>query len=375
MRTNRRIVRLVSCLVLLTVLAAERAYSHGGGTPDPTEGGHMDTEFGVLSLGEWWYFNGDLTLLGGDGPRKLSFFLAGSHQESALFQTGGAPASYLNRFRGLYLEDGTTRFDFQQTFVPRATIADHVAFGTPYLSFTYPDRALILAGSAHTGYWMQHETADAQLALRFWPRTEKAVSEAGAPLRYTTQIYGHGSVYGTVVLDGVPYIAHGSGYFDHMMPLGETRPWAQTMHGWSWSEVTTRRYQAVLYAIRGLSSGYSGYDHKQLTLIDRRTGRIIAQYAGEEVTVTESDWIEEPTHRRRRPLTTVYEAGDSRVTVHADPDAVVRFDTSDPVRRAGFVDFMAHERGTAVIERSSQSEVGNSFFEYLVTEMGLATTP
>jgi hypothetical protein len=334
----------------------------------------MDTDFGVLSLAEWWYFNGDLRLTSLQGAhRSLSFYLAGSHQESPLLQAGGLPASYLNHFRGLYFKDAAPRFDFQFTFVPRDTIGTYVALGTPYLGFTYPDQTVTLSGSAREGYQMRYETADAKLNLHFVPAAEKALVQAPGPLRFDTTVYGQGLVFGTVELDGENFLALGSGYFDHMVPLGADRPWGQTFHGWSWSDVTTPRYKAVIYAIRGLSSGYGSYDFKQMTLIDRLSGRVVARYSGDQVTVTETDWTEEPSYRRRRPLTTVYSAGDVTVTVHAEE--MLPFNTADPVRRNGFVDFMSHERNRSRIERGPLAESGSSFFEYLVTEAGVAVAP
>jgi hypothetical protein len=370
----RRLTYLLSFVLLLASAPTLRADEAAPWAPDRTEGGHLDTDFGVLSLAEWWYLNGDLHLASLRGERReLSFYLAGSHQESPLLQAGGMPASYLNHFRGLYLKDAAPRFDFQFTYVPRDTIGNYIAIGTPYVGFTYPDQSVALSGSAREGYQMRYDTADAKLNLYYIPVAEKAVVQAAAPLRFDTTIYAPGVVFGTVELDGQIYLAQGQGYFDHMVPLGADRPWGQTMHGWSWSEVTTPRYQAVLYATRGLASGYGGYDFKQMTLIDRRTGRVAARYSGDEVAVTETDWMEEPAYRRRRPLTTIYSAGDVSVTVHAEE--MLPFNTADPVRRNGFVDFMSHERNRSTIERGSRLESGSSFFEYLVTEAGVVVAP
>jgi len=370
----RRMLCLASCVVVWSSVASARAQEQRRGAADRTEGGQMDTDFGVLQMAEWWYFNGDLELSGRDGQRRLSVLLAGSHMESRLYQVGGVPASYLNRFRGLYFEDGTTRFDFKYTFVPRATIADFVALGTPYLRFRYPDQAAQLAGSARAGYRLRYDTPDVQMDLRFSPTADKTLEQAGAPLRFTTHVYARGRIHGTVTVDGRTYRARGAGYFDHMIPLGSDRRfWAQTMHGWSWSEVTTPDYQAVIYAVRSLEQGYAGYTYKHLTLLDRCTGRVIAEYSGDDVAVIESDWVEEPAQRRRRPLTTVYAAGDVRVTVRGEQ--TIRFDTADPATLTGFVDFMSHEWETSTIERGSQTQGGDGFFEYLVTEAGAAAHP
>jgi hypothetical protein len=364
----RRMLFLALSIALSATAMADPAPSH---LLDRSDGGHMDTDFGVASLAESWYFNGTLTLESADGDRReIGFFLAGAHQEGRVPPGGPAASSYISRFRGLFLEDGTTRFDYNQTFVPREAIGEYVALGTPYVDFTYPTGNVRLAGSALTGYRLRYDTDDTRISLHFIPTLKKARDDARAPLRHVSYTYDHGAVVGIVVIDGRHYFARGSGHFDHRLLMGETRGWAQTFHGWSWAEVTTPRYQGFVFATRSLASGYEQYDFKHLRLLDRLTGQLVADHSGDDVTITEVEWMDEPAYRRRRPLQTIYSAGDVRVSLRAEQ--AIPFDTAHTPTLTGFVNFMSHERESATIEHAARVETGDSFAQYLVTEMGVA---
>lgn len=142
------------------------------------------------------------------------------------------------------------------------------------------------------------------------------------------------------------------------------------MNGWSWAEVTTRRYQAIIYAIRSLADGFAGYSYKHLTLIDRRTGQVEAEFYGDDVEIIEADWTPEKAFGVRRPASVAYRAGDFEVSVYADN--VATFDATSP-DLVGFVDFMAFQLRGATITRNNRTFSGNAFYEYLVSDMGLAS--
>ncbi len=155
-----------------------------------------------------------------------------------------------------------------------------------------------------------------------------------------------------------------------MIPATQT-PWPMAMHGWTWAEVTNRDYQAVLYAIRSLQDGYSNYTYKHLTLINRHTGRVVGQYSGDQVMLTETDWIDEPLYGRKRPATVVATASDIAVRFSADSVAVFKLDRATNPLPVGFVDFMASQYSGGRITCRGETGNGNSFSEYLVSDYGL----
>ena len=53
---------------------------------DFTEGGHLETDFDVNFMAEWWYLNGEAVLVASDGEKRdLGFFVVLAHQESPMF--------------------------------------------------------------------------------------------------------------------------------------------------------------------------------------------------------------------------------------------------------------------------------------------------
>jgi hypothetical protein len=155
---------------------------------------------------------------------------------------------------------------------------------------------------------------------------------------------------------------------DHMIPVGEV-PWPMYMHGWTWFEVTTKNYQAVAYAIRGLGDGYNNYSYKHLMLLNKHNGKLLAEYAGDEIKITETNWKDENKFNRKRPDTVVFSTPDLNVSVNAD--SLVYFNRSNPVSNIGFVDFMAFQPDTAAIRYNGDIENGSAFYEYLVSDMGV----
>jgi len=89
------------------------------------------------------------------------------------------------------------------------------------------------------------------------------------------------------------------------------------MHGWSWFDVTTENYQAVAYAVRGMDDGYDDYSYKHLTLLNKHTGKVLAEYSSDEITITETDWINEGV-LIKRPATVIYSTPDVNVTINAE---------------------------------------------------------
>ncbi len=52
---------------------------------DFTEGGHLETDFDVNFMAEWWYLNGDARLVASDGEKRdCGFFVVLAHQESPM---------------------------------------------------------------------------------------------------------------------------------------------------------------------------------------------------------------------------------------------------------------------------------------------------
>ncbi|WP_269850995.1 hypothetical protein [Methanosarcina horonobensis] len=111
-------------------------------------------------------------------------------------------------------------------------------------------------------------------------------------MNFTTYEHAYGKLGGSVVLDGKEYrVTQTDGYFDHMIPYTpDQTTWEMEMHGWSWSEVTTDRYQTIFYGVRSIDDGYENYTYKHLTLINKHTGKVIAEYSGDEVSVDEEEW-------------------------------------------------------------------------------------
>jgi hypothetical protein len=108
-------------------------------------------------------------------------------------------------------------------------------------------------GSALTGYDLKYvsEDTNVDIDLFFQTNVDKTIDQAEHPLNFTTYVHSYGTLHGSIHLDGKRYnVSHAEGYMDHMIAVSNGR-WIRDMHGWSWSEVTTKNYQAVAYAVRG----------------------------------------------------------------------------------------------------------------------------
>jgi len=334
---------------------------------DFTEGGHLETDFGTNLIAEWWYLNGKIRLVTRDGEVKdAGFCVVMAHQESPIFF---ASHSHLLTFSALYPDGETPTFFYTETYVPQTTISHFVSLHTPYVYYVYPGGVQRYYGSALTGYSLNYKSADMSADLVFLPETVKTIDQAEEPLNFVTYEYPYGTLSGSIVLNNKTYtVKRGEGYMDHMIP-SSSQPWPRDMHGWSWSEVTTRNYQAVAYAVRSLNDSYGNYSYKHLTLLNRHNGRVIAEYSGDQVTVIETDWIDEGEFGRKRPATVTYTTPRWAVTVNAE--SVAYFNQTLP-GYAGFVDFMAFDPGSATITRKNRNVIqkGSAFNEYLVSDLG-----
>jgi hypothetical protein len=260
--------------------------------------------------------------------------------------------------------------------VPRYSIENYVGFHVPYLNFTYPEGLRRFYGSGSEGYMLNYSYDNMQLNLFFKPRVEKTVDSAVEPVNFTTYERAYGKLEGSVVLDGKEYtVTQADGYFDHMIPYTPDQPtWEMEMHGWSWSEVTTDKYQTIFYGIRSIDDGYEGYTYKHLTLINKHTGKIIAEYSGDQVNVDEKDWKDMVVKDRpvKRPSKLEISTPDLNISINAQ--SVIQLDdTSLPNGQPiGFVDFMAFQPDKATIKYKKNLEMGSSFYEYMVTDLGIS---
>jgi hypothetical protein len=344
---------------------------------DYTEGGHYDTDFNANFMSEWWYQNGDLKLVAKDGEKKkLAFFVVMAHQESPGLQNSGIPLSYLSTFYGLYPYEGTATHNFTRALVPRSSIENYIGFHVPYLDFTYPEGLRKFNGSGSKGYILNYSFDNMQLNLFFKPRVEKTVDNAIEPVNFTTYERAYGELEGSVVLERKEYtVTKAEGYFDHMIPYTPDKPtWEMETHGWSWSEITTDNYQTIFYGIRSIADGYGNYTYKHLTLINKHTGKVIAEYSGNNVNIVEKDWKDVVVKDRpvKRPSKLKISTPDLDISINAQ--SVVQLDdTSLPSGQPiGFVDFMTFQPDKATIKYKNNLEKGSAFCEYMVTDMGIS---
>ena len=339
---------------------------------DFSEGGHLETDFGARFMAEWWYLNGKARLVASDGEVKnIGFFVTLGHQESPLIiSDDGTQLSHLLTFYGIYSDDAKTTFNYNETFIPGTAVSNYIGLNTPHVNYSYPDGEKNFNGSASTGYTLNY-TGDnnVKFDLFFQPDVVNTIDQAALPLNFTTYERSHGTLKGNIDLNGKKYkVTRADGYMDHMIPVGDD-PWPIYMHGWNWFEVTTKNYQAVAYAVRGQEDGYSNYSYKHMTLLSRESGKVISEYFGDEIAITETGWINETAFIRKRPSKIVFSTDDLKVTVNAK--SVIYFDRSDPSTISGFVDFMAYEPDDAKIRYNGRTEKGSVFNEYLVSDMGV----
>jgi len=382
------ILLVVMCVTGLSVAAPTTLGPIGtqATIADFTEGGHLEPDFGVNFMAEWWYLDGAARLVASDGEKRdIGFFVIMSHQESPVFDSpdpSSTQLSHLITSYGIYFDDGTTIFNYNETYVPQAIVGDYIALWTPYVNYTYPDPYDLkrFYGSARPGYNLDYISDDIVMDLFFQTNNDKTIDQADIPLNFTTYEHSYGTLHGSIILDGKRYdVTQAEGYMDHMIPIGD-RPlpmctWPMSMHGWTWFEVTTKKYQAVTYAVRSLDDGYENYSYKHLTLLNKHNGKVLAEYSGNDITITETGWINEPVYNRKRPSVTVFSASDLNIAINAEN--VIYFNQSHPgpTNPIGFVDFMAFQPDSATIQYKGNIEEGSAFYEYLVSDIGALLFP
>ena len=362
-KSRKKILLGITMSILLVVMCVVPASAESSGiqaeVADFTEGGHLETDFDAFFMAEWWYLNGNATLVSSDGEKKdVGFFVVLQHQESPMFRG----VSRMISFYGIYFDDNTTAFDRVRTSVPREDVSQYIALHTPYVYYRYPDGLKELYGSALTGYNLKYVSADTNMDLFFQTNVEKTIDQADHPLNFTTYERSYGTLHGSIQLDGKRYnVTHAEGYMDHMITIGFYQ-WIMDFRGWSWIEVTTRNYQAVAYAVRGMDDGYDDYSYKHLTLLNKHTGKVLAEYSSDEITITETDWINEGV-LIKRPATVIYSTPDLNVTINAE--IVINSRGFNPITAAvGLVDFMAFQPDVAVVQYNGNIEEGSAFYEY-----------
>ena len=349
---------------------------------DFTEGGHLEGDFGVNFMAEWWYLNGDARLVASDGEKRdIGFFVVMSHQESPVFVSpdpSSTQLSHLLTSYGIYFDDGTTIFNYTEIYVPQDVVGNHIALWTPYVDYTYPDPCDLkrFHGSALQGYNLNYISDDLEMDLFFQTNIGKTIDQADQPLNFTTYEHSYGTLHGSIILDGKRYtVTQAEGYMDHMIPVSNGGgTWAMDMHGWSWFEVTTKKYQAVAYAVRSLDDGYENYTYKHLTLLNKHNGNVLAEYSGDDITIIEPAWEDESEYNRKRPSVVTFLTSDDRLNITLDAKTVIYFNQSKPAN-IGFVDFMSFQPGSAKIQYNGNIEEGSAFYEYLVSDIGAMLFP
>jgi hypothetical protein len=341
---------------------------------DYTEGGHLETDFDAFFISEWWYLNGHASLICEDEDadvRDFAFFVVFGHTESPLTSNGGVQLSHLAVFHGLYLEDEPAEFLYEETYVPQAIVGDYISLHTPFVNYSYPLGLKTLYGESKKGYDLEYVSENMTLNILFRPKVDKTVDQSDYPLNFTTYESSYGKISGSVLIYGEScQIKGGEGYMDHMIPISRgIGTWPMDLHGWNWIEVTTENYQAVLYSTRSLEDGYTKYSYKHLVIINRESGKVDAEYSGDQIDISESGWIYEADFGRWRPSEVIVSISDGTM-VSVESEAVLYFDTPYALPM-GFVDFMAFQPTDALIEYKGNVETGSSFYEYTVGDFAL----
>ena len=107
-------------------------------------------------------------------------------------------------------------------------------------------------------------------------------------------------------------------------------------------------------------------------MLDKHNGSVLAEYSADEITITETDWINESEFNRKRPVKVVFSTPDLNVTVNAEN--VIDFKYPH-LANMGFVNFMAFQPDDAVIQYNGSIEAGSAFYEYFVSDVGAITSP
>jgi hypothetical protein len=372
---------VIICLAGISDAKISEESSGNSGCLGCTEGGHYDTDFNSNFMAEWWYQNGDMRLVGENGEKKnLAFFAVMAHQESpTLFNVSRVQFSQPATFYALYPYDGDVVHNYTRMLVPRDEIQNYIEFHVPYLNFTYPGDYGRFYSSGSKGYGLDYAYDNVKLNLFFTPRAEETIDRAIEPVNFTTYERAYGKLQGTVELDGKKYrVTQADGYFDHMIPYATDKMvWGMEMHGWSWSEITTDKFQTVFYGVRGIDDGYNNYTYKSMTLINKNTGKVIAKYSGDEISIKEKDWVPVTVIGRdmKRPATIEVSTPDLNISIKAQSVAQLDKASLPEGQPLGFVDFMTFQPENATIEYKGNTEQGSAFYEYMITDWGILNPP
>ena len=351
--------------------------------PSNSEGGHTEDMFNKTILGEWWYLNGNVKLISETGDKmNLAFYTTFAHQEDnrSFYTQDGTKISAMMTFDGFYYENGSTSHHYDEAVIPRSMLEDFIAIDTSYVDYTFPTKyssgtiQAHYSGSAENGYKLIYDNGDIQMDLTFTPKIPTTVDDAQVPLRFISLEQAYGKLNGTITINNTTTytIICSDAYIDHMMPMTDGYGWSMDSHGWEWIEVTTKDYQGIFYGVRSLEDGYDSYDYKHITLLDKHTGRILADYAGDNVTVTERNWVSEEDLDLIRPETTIITAPGIKMKVNANQ--VVKFDFSQS-SNSGFIDIMSFDgNNDASIKFMNKTQSGDGFFEYMVSNLGASMT-
>jgi predicted secreted hydrolase len=365
-------------MILITLLAS----SASAAIPVNSEGGHTEQMVNKTILGEWWYLNGNVELVDENGTKmNLAFYKTFAHQEDnrSFYLPDGTKFSAMMVFDGFYFSDGSVSHHYADAFIPSSMLGNFIALDTPYVNYTFPTALstgnfqVSYSGSAENGYRLVDDNGNIQMNITYIPKVPTTVDDAQAPLRFITYEQSYGKLSGKITINGVNYtISKGEGYADHMIPMTNGFGWSMDSHGWNWIEITTKKYQGIFYGVRDLDDGYHNYTYKHLTIIDKNTGKILADYAGDDVTIAESNWISETSLGLFRPEVAVISAPGVQLSI--DAEQPVLFDFSQPYN-SGFIDFMAYDgNNDASITVNGTTEAGNGFFEYMVSNLGAVTS-
>ena len=380
---NNTVAKLTGILIIMVccigISSAEESSSKMRGIYtnilDFTEGGHVENDFGANTTAEWWYINGEAEAVSPQSTiQHIGFFMVLAHQESIFFPPiNGSQSSHLLTFYALYYDNGTSFFDYTEEYVPQVMLGNYLSLHTPYVYYVYPGGSNRLCGSAYTGYDLQYLFNDTKIDLNFRPIVEKTVDQADQPLNFITYEHSCGIHDGSIFLGEEEYtVTSKMGYMDHMITNSDLA-WSMDMHGWNWCEVTAGGYQAIVYAVRGKDDGYDTYSSKHMTLLNMKKGTVIAEYSGNEITITESDWIDVTDLNRSRPQKVVYSTDDLIVTIEAENVAYFNQTVDSSI---GFVDFASYQPNDATIEyKNKKIKKGSAFFEYLVSNWHCMDNP
>jgi len=84
-KTSTKKIVLGLTMSILLVMMCVVPFGTQAKPADFTEGGHLETNFGVNFMAEWWYLNGEARLVASHGEKRdLGFFVVMAHQESPM---------------------------------------------------------------------------------------------------------------------------------------------------------------------------------------------------------------------------------------------------------------------------------------------------